>query len=144
MSQENVDLVRRWYEALARMLSAHSAAPGPIEDAPFLDEVFALADEDIEWRWPLTPESFHGRDGMLRAAADWLETVDEWQIELEDVVDAGERVLASQLVRARGKGSGAPTDQHVFTVITFRDNRILRLDDYLDRREALHAAGLGK
>lgn len=50
--------------------------------------------------------------------------------------------LATPSSSAPGQGSGAPTDQHVFTVITFRDNRILRLDDYLDRREALHAVGL--
>jgi len=114
MSHENVELVRSYYRALGRTLSAYSAAPGRIEDAPFIEEVFAHLDEGVEWRWPLTPESFRGRDGLLRAAADWLEAVEEWQIELEEVIDAEDRVVTSQRVRARGKGSGAPTDQHVY------------------------------
>jgi ketosteroid isomerase-like protein len=142
MSEENVELVRSWFRALGRTLSAYSAAPGRIEDAPFIEDVFALLDEDVEWRWPLTPESFRGREGLIRAATDWLDTVDEWHIELEEVVDAGDHVVSRQLVRAQGKGSGAPSDQHVYTVYTFRDRRILRLEDHLDRRAALEAAGL--
>ena len=142
MSQENVELVRGWYRALDRTLSAYAKTPGRIEDAPFIDEVFAQLDEEVEWRWPLSPESFRGRAGLLQAAADWLEAVDDWQIEVEEVLDAGERVVSGQNVRAQGKGSGAPSDQHVYTVFSFRDRRILRMEDYLDRGEALKAAGL--
>ena len=142
MSEENVELVRSFNRALHRTLSAYSAAPGRIEDAPFIEEVFAHVDEDVEWRWPLTPESFRGRDGLLRAVADWLETVDDWQIELEEVLDAGDLVFTSQLVRAQGKGSGAPSDQQVYSVFTIRERRILRIEDHLDRRAALEAAGL--
>jgi ketosteroid isomerase-like protein len=142
MSQENVELVRSYFSALNRTLCAYEVTPGGVEDAPFLEEVFAHLDEDVEWRWPLTEESFRGRDALLRAATDWLEVVDEWQIEIDEVVDAGDRVFTSQIVRARGKGSGAPTDQRVYTAITFRDGRILRIDDHLDRRAALEAAGL--
>lgn len=141
MSQENVELVHRWYQALGRTLAAYSDVGGRIEDAPFVEDVFELTDEDIEWSWPITPESFHGREGLLRAAADWLETVEDWRIEVEEVLDAGDHVVSSQLVRAQGKGSGAPSDQHVFTVFTFRDGRILRMEDHLDRDSALKMAG---
>jgi ketosteroid isomerase-like protein len=103
---------------------------------PFLDE-------DVQWSWPLTPESFRGRHGVLRAATDWLEAVDNWQIELEEVVDAGDRVF-SQRVRAVGKGSGVPSAQQVYSVITFRGGRILRIEDHLDRGAALEAAGLSQ
>ena len=142
MSLENVETVRSWHRAVNRTLSAYSANPGRIEDAPFIDDVFALADEDIEWSWPLTPESFRGREGLLQAASDFLEAMEGWQIELEETIDAGDRVFASLLVRGRGKGSGAPSDQHVYTVFTFRNGRILRIEDHLDRGVALEAAGL--
>jgi ketosteroid isomerase-like protein len=144
MSQENVEVVRSYFRALQRTLSAYAAAPGRIDDAPFLDEVFAHLDDNVEWRWPLSPESFRGRAEMLRAAADWLDAVGGWQVELEDVVEAGDRVLVSQRVRAQGKGSGAPTEQQVHTVGTIRDGHILRLEDYLDRRAAREAAGLSE
>lgn len=144
MSQEDAEPVRRFYGALSRMPSAYDAAGGRIEDAPFIDDVFALADDDIQWRWLLSPDTFRGRQGLLRAAAEWLEVVGRWQIDLEDVLDAGDHVLATHVVRAQGRGSGALSDQRVYTVVTLRDRRILRLEDHLDRGTALEAAGLAE
>ena len=144
MSEENVEVVRSYYRAVERTLSAYSAAPGRIEDAPFIEDVFAYLDEEVEWRWPLTPESFRGHVGILRAAADWLEAVDNWRIDLEEVVEVGDRVFTSQRVHGDGKGSGVPTDQQVYSVITIRDGRILRIEDHLDRDAALEAAGMSE
>jgi len=28
---------------------------GTIEDAPFVEDVFALVDDEVEWDWPVTP-----------------------------------------------------------------------------------------
>ena len=144
MSQENVEVVRSFYRALWRTLSAYSEVGGRLEDAPFADEVFAHLDEDVEWRWPLTPERFRGREGLLRAGVDFLEAVDEWQIQLEEVVDAGDHLFTSQNVLAQGKGSGVPSEQRVYSVVTIRDGRILCIEDYVDRRAALEAAGLSE
>ena len=72
--------------------------------------------QDAEWDWLFSPETFRGRDRLLRAAADFIDTVGEWRIEVEELIDRGQdRVLAIIRVLARGRGSGAPVYQRVFS-----------------------------
>jgi ketosteroid isomerase-like protein len=47
-------------------------------------------------------------------------------------------------VVARGRGSGVPVDQRVFSVLTVRDGKVARIDDHTERADALEAAGLSK
>jgi ketosteroid isomerase-like protein len=75
--------------------------------------------------------------------SDWIETVDAWRIEVEEVIEGiGDRVVAVARVVARGRGSGVPLDQRLSSVITLRDGKIVRVDDYIERAEALEVAGL--
>ena len=108
MSQENVEVARGWYEVVNRWLESYWANPErPLAETPGTDEVFDGMDSEVEWDWLFTPETFRGRDQLLGAAADWIETVDAWQLEIEDVLDGtGDRVVAIVRVVARGRGSG--------------------------------------
>jgi ketosteroid isomerase-like protein len=146
MSQENVDVVRGHYEALNNWLESYWADPGqPLGETPRLDEVFDRMDPEVEWDWALSSETFRGRDQLLEAAADWIDTVGEWRVEVDEVIDgSGDRVLAVLRVLARGKGSGAPVDQRIFTAITVRNGKVARMEDYTERAEALEAAGLSE
>ena len=79
----------------------------------------------------------------MRAAADWIETVDAWKVEVDDLVDGTDgRVVVIARVLARGKGSGVPVNQRLFSVLTIRSGRVARIDDRTDREQALQAAGL--
>ena len=144
MSQENVDVARQWYEVLSRWLESYWANPGrPLAETPGTDEMFDRMDAEAEWDWLFSRETFRGRDQLLRAAADWIETVDAWQIEVEELIDgAGGRVVVIVRVVARGRESGAPVHQRVFSVITVRDGKVARIHDHTDRNQALQAAGL--
>jgi ketosteroid isomerase-like protein len=51
-------------------------------------------------------------------------------------------VVVSVRVVARGRGSGIPVNQQVFSVITVRDGKVARIHDYIERAIALEAAGL--
>ena len=145
MSQENSEIVRRYFEVLDRTLAAYRAHPGPVSETPFIDELFACLDPDTEWKWPLNSQGFRGREALLRGATDFLETVDDWRIEPEEIVDAGDgQVFAVQRVSARGKGSGVPFEQLIFTALTLRDGKITHIHDYTERAEALEAAGLSE
>jgi ketosteroid isomerase-like protein len=146
MSQENVEVARDWYEVLNRWLESYWASPGrPLGETPGTDGVFDRMCQDAEWDWLFSPETFRGREQLLRAAADWIETVDGWQIEVEDVIDGtGDRVVVTVRVVARGRGSGVPVYQRVFSVITVRDGKIALIHDYTDRAKALEAAGLSE
>jgi ketosteroid isomerase-like protein len=61
------------------------------------------------------------------------------------LIDCGEdRVLMDGRVVARGKGSGTPFTQHVFSVITIRNGKIARFEDYTEKAHALEASGLSE
>jgi ketosteroid isomerase-like protein len=145
MSQENVDVVRHYVELLSRFMAAARANPGPVNETPFIDEFFECLDPEVEWHWPLTDEAFRGREAMVRAATDFLEAVDDWRIEVDELVDAGgDQVFAVQRISARGKGSGTPFEQNIFTALRVRDGKVWRIHDYTERAEALKAVGLAK
>src|SRR3954452_9945405 len=144
MSEENLEVLRSFYAAMEKWLGSMGSHPGEqLEQSPELEEVFDHLDPDVEWDWALTPETFRGRDRLLQAVADWLQTVTDWRVEPADLIDVSRnRVLVTVRVTAQGKGSGAPAIQSVFSVNTVRDGKITRIEDYTDKNEALEAAGL--
>jgi ketosteroid isomerase-like protein len=110
-----------------------------------MDAVFARLDSEAEWDWPLSPKTFRGREQLLQAVADWLETVSHWRIEVEDLVEGSQgRVLLVGRVVARDRGSGAPIHQPIFTAATVRSGKIARIDDHTEKAKALEAAGLAE
>jgi uncharacterized protein len=128
MSQENVEIVRRSYNAYARgnMDSALTA----------LDPEIEIYDHDI-------PDSgeYRGLDGLFRWQADWESSWESWRWEAEDFVDAGDRVVAVLRVHAKGRGSGADVERLDGAVWTLRDGKCIRLDYYGSKAEALEAVG---
>jgi ketosteroid isomerase-like protein len=100
MSQENVDAVRRGYE--------HFSATGD-----FQQEIF---DPDFVWDmstfpWP-EQQVYPGIEGARQFMVDWLAAWDEWQIELKQLLDAGDDVVAIVRQRGRSKATGLPVDMH--------------------------------
>jgi ketosteroid isomerase-like protein len=143
MSQENVEVVRRYYEVFSAWLKAYWADPGPLEETPESLEVLDRLDPEAEWDWLLSPKIFRGRDQLVQAVADWIQTMDDWRIEVQELIDGrGDRVLAILQVMARGKGSGVRVDQRSFTVITVRNGKIARIEEHAERPKGLEAAGL--
>lgn len=58
-----------------------------------------------------------------------------------EMIDAGERVIVGLAGPRFRDVPGAPLDGQIYVVYTLRDGRIVRMDDYLGRAEALAAAG---
>jgi ketosteroid isomerase-like protein len=85
---------------------------------------------------------YPGAQGMLDFLHDWTEPFDEWQIDLEELLDAGEKVVALCRQHARSKTSGVPVDMRFGMVFTLRDGLQTRMEMYADADEALSAAGL--
>jgi len=139
MSQENVDLVRRAYEAFNR---------GGV-DACVSEGVWS---PDIVW--DVTPSGIPGL-GTYRGQAevrrffedDWFSAFpfDEWEVEVEDVIDAGDQVVISMSRQhGRGASSGAVAELELAQLSIVRDGQIVRVDNYTDRKTALGAAGLSE
>jgi ketosteroid isomerase-like protein len=94
MSQENVEIVRRLYDALNR---------DDIEGA--IEQMDPAVRYDLSER-VFNPAVYEGHDGIRRFAADLDEVWDEFRAEPVEFIDAGETVVVSHRVHARGKGSG--------------------------------------
>ena len=83
-----------------------------------------------------------GTSELVRWHERWFDAWDELQAHAEEVLAHGDLVVTAVSVRARGAGSGTEVHQAFFHVADIRDRRIERLREYLDRSEALEAAGL--
>ncbi len=57
-------------------------------------------------------------------------------------VDIDDRVVVTVRLRGRGRGSGVEVDARFYDVFTLRDGKIVRMDQFTERSEALGAAGL--
>jgi len=71
-------------------------------------------------------------------------TWDDFHIDVEELTDLGEHVLARLRERGRGKGSGVEVERELFQLFTIRGDRIVRLRMYDTRPEALEAVGLSE
>ena len=135
MSQENVEIARRAFEAAGR------------QPKPDFDTVNALFHPDHEL---VSLVSF--RRGELQGAEgfrDFLTSMDEaygsWEMEIEEARALDEeRVLLVMRVRAEGKRSGVPVEQQIAIVMTIREGRVVRSETYPSAAEALEAAGLSE
>ena len=72
------------------------------------------------------------------------EVWDDWSFEAERFFDAGTQVVVFVRVSAAAKQSGAAPAISAAHVVTIRNDRIARMDVFLDRVEALEAAGLSE
>lgn len=65
-------------------------------------------------------------------------------MEIERLIDAGDRVVSLFRLRAVGAGSRAVVERRDGIVWTFRDDKLFRVDYFNDQGEALEAVGLGE
>jgi ketosteroid isomerase-like protein len=109
-----------------------------------LEEGLAGLDDDFAWVVPDHPEGAvrHGSASVIEFFREWAEPWDDLEVdwELEEV--AADRGLATIDMRARGHGSGVPTEMRFFQLWTFRDGRAIRMELYSNEAEARRAAGL--
>jgi ketosteroid isomerase-like protein len=137
MSQENVELVKRVFDAVARRDT---------------DAVLACYHPDVEF--DLSQGSiagligkgvYRGHDGLRRWFREWYEAWGSLQDDCEELIDAGEHVISVVTRRGRGRASGAETTARRGGVWTLRDGKVVRLaGGYRERSEALEAAGLSE
>jgi ketosteroid isomerase-like protein len=127
----NVELIRTAFE---RWNAGDRGAP------------LELIDPDVEIRTAISEafkgEPFRGHEG----AREWLAALDEnfetWNLVADEFLERGETIVVLGHIRARGRGSGVELDQDVGWVFQIRDGKMLRLHTFLDREEALAAAGM--
>src|SRR5882757_2227085 len=83
-----------------------------------------------------------GLDGLRAFLLTWMAPWAAYQVELEEAIHLGERVLLLNRDRGRREGSTQVVMGRLGAVWTIRDGKVARLDAYPDRADALKAVGL--
>jgi len=133
MSRENVELVRRHFEAANRR---------------DFETVMASYAEDVELVVPesaLLAGTYSGRDAVLRFFGDWFRAFgDGPTFELHELVDAGDAVVVNAHATARGARSGVELGADYFYVYRLTEGKISHVQFYDDWPEALEAAEMSR
>jgi ketosteroid isomerase-like protein len=110
------------------------------------DTFFEIVHPDVEWdiRDSSSPMAgiYHGRDAVREFYRRWAGAFSDWSYELDEIFEAGEKVVAFVTERGHGRGSGAEVTMRRANVWTFRDGLVVRFQSFGDREAALAAAGL--
>jgi ketosteroid isomerase-like protein len=131
MSQENVELLKRGLEAFARGdIAAVLELLAP--DVDITSDALGLSGGG----------SYLGHDGFVRATRETLEAFEDYRIDGEEFIDAGEDVVVLVHISGRGRGSGIPVDMRLVHVWTVRGGKGIRARTFENKEAALEALGL--
>jgi ketosteroid isomerase-like protein len=131
MSRENVEVVRR---AMATFARTRDFGPLLASDAKLVNAPGT----------PFTVSSL-GAAGVREWLRDVDEAFGEWGPRLDAVIDApGDKVVVLNHFRGRGRGKGAEVEMELDIVYTVASGKIIRIEGYMTRAEALEAAGLSE
>jgi ketosteroid isomerase-like protein len=127
MSEENVEVVLRSIGAFEH------------DEEAWL----STADPGIEW-YPI--EEGHipsrGHEAAVRVRRSWLENWEGHQIDVDEMKDGGDSVVACVHLTGRGVRSGLEVDLRIYMHFKLRDGKIVYIYEYATEAQALKAAGL--
>ena len=133
MSQQNVEAFKRAVEANNRR-----------DVEAFLEEL----DPEVEWH-PGLPALLggeatvgRGHEGARELLRDVYDALAVFHLEISEIRDLGDRIVAIGRMRARGRESGAETESPWHYVVQYENGKATLIRTYLERKEALDAAGL--
>lgn len=127
MSRENVEVVRNGFLTSDWVAASHSWHP------------------QIEWviaREHPDARTLSGYEAIWTYFREWEQTLDDLRVEIDEVVDAGERAVAVGMVRGTGIESGADMEVPIAFLCSLREGKVTRVEEFLDPSEALKAVGL--
>src|SRR5207244_12383017 len=104
MSQENVELAYRLYDAVSRR---------------DLDALLAVTDENVELISILVSVEggYHGQAGFRRRWENGFDAIPNYRTEVEEIRDLGDLTLAAIRLRGHGACSVAATEQRLLKVL---------------------------
>jgi ketosteroid isomerase-like protein len=83
----------------------------------------------------------HGHDGFLTLWRYWMDAFADLRWDPEEILDFGDTLLVTAQQGGHGSGSGVAVSKPVFQLFKLRRGLVVRQEDFLDRSEALEAAG---
>jgi ketosteroid isomerase-like protein len=132
MSEENIETFRRG-------LQAHNTGD--------VDGLAKTLHPAVEW-YPavlaLTASVYRGHEGVRAMLRESDEVFVSRTFEETEIRDLGDRLLVFGRMRARGVESGAETVVSFNQLVRFKDGKPIEIRTFLERAEALEAAGLSE
>jgi ketosteroid isomerase-like protein len=105
-------------------------------------------DPEIEWvsirGFLPDAEDRRGHDGVRAWFAMIAELFEHLRWEPLQFRDAGDRVVVETRMTGIGSGSGILSEVRLFSIVMMRGGKASRLETYIERDEALEAAGLAR
>jgi len=133
MSRENVEVVKRLYDAFNR------------DD---FDAGLALCDSGvvIDRSNSIGPDAqiYRGHPGLEEFWSQWKRAWAETRWEIDECVDSGDNVVVLGRLYARGAASGVTVEANVSQVVVVRGGKVLSSKLFQSRSDALEAAGLSE
>ena len=130
MSSRNVEIVRRLYRAFNEG-ALDSMLEGANADVEF-DASERLPDEGV----------IRGRDAYRRFVERTFDTWERFVVEIDELLDAGDAVVARVRISGVGKSSQVTVEERTAHVIWLREGRPYRVKVFADDDDAMRAAGL--
>ena len=133
MSQTNVESFKRAFDAINR------------QDA---EALVSELDPEVEWHGAILMAMggdrtvYRGHEGVREWLRDLYETLSEFHADYPEIRDLGDRTVAIGVIHGRGAASEAEIESPHATVAEFKDGKGIRIQTYLDPKEALEDAGL--
>jgi ketosteroid isomerase-like protein len=88
---------------------------------------------------------FRGPEGVREGFREWTGAWEDYRIEILEVIDAGDdKVVVAARQAGKARGSGVPVEVVNAVVNTVRNDKIIRVDVYRNKSEALEAVGLSE
>jgi ketosteroid isomerase-like protein len=89
-----------------------------------------------------TGTEHHGPEGWRHFTEEWLESWDEYSVEIKRLTRNGDKVLVDLLQSGVGKGSGIAFSEPFAQVLTFDGEKVVRFEIFVELEDAERAAGL--
>ena len=123
MSQENVEIVRSMYAAYGELAQGAQGS----EIVSYVTEYY---DPECEYQPVEERDAIHGHDAFIHWNERWLAAWTYYWDEIDEIIDAGEMVVAAVRVHGRGRKSGMEISQRLFHVIELRGGKISHMREY--------------
>ena len=95
---------------------------------------------DFEWR-PLEASPvarvYRGSEQVRGYVEDWLSTMEDLRLDLEDATEVADRVVAVVRGHGRGRASGLQLDARFCQVWTVRSGTAIGMEEYATREQGL-------
>ena len=108
--------------------------------------LFGILDDEVEWDYVgAFPEAvtYHGPEEVRGFLQQWSSSFDEFGVEGEEAVEAGDSVAVCLHQWGRGKETGAQVESRTWQLFTFRSGKIVHCRGFATKDEALKAARRG-